>query len=64
MYLIAIPGNRISPKPSIEHFIKGELYDIIKGGIINFIGKSIDVATYAITDVPKNTGLMKTQNIS
>lgn len=53
MYLTTIPGNRISPKPSMEHLIKGELYDFIKGGHINFIGKSIDVATYAITDVPK-----------
>lgn len=64
MYFITIPGNNISPNPNNEHFINGLFNDYINDGHINFIGKSIVVATYAITDVPKNIGLINTQNIS
>lgn len=47
-----IPGNKISPKPNKEHFNKGVFYGFIKDGHMNFIGKSILVATVAITDSP------------
>jgi len=48
-----IPGSNISPNPNMEHFNRGVFYGFIKGGHINFIGKSILVATVAITDSPK-----------
>lgn len=64
IYFIITPGNKISPRPKSEHFNKGVLRDCTKEGNMNFIGKSIDVATEAMTEVPKNIGLMNTQNIS
>ena len=41
IYFITMPGNKISPNPNNEHFIKGELYDLKREGHTNFIGKSI-----------------------
>ena len=50
IYLITIPGNKISPNPSKLHDKPGVFEN---GGMMNLMGTSNLVATAAMTDSPK-----------
>ncbi|CAD8196033.1 unnamed protein product [Paramecium octaurelia] len=54
----------ISPIPKIEHCQQGELQFFINDGLKSFIGNSIVVVMFYITDQPKMVGLTNIQNMS
>lgn len=53
VYFKITPGKMISPKPIKEHLEIGVKSSTKNAGHQNFNGKSIEVATLAITDCPK-----------
>jgi hypothetical protein len=52
-YFRITPGRIISPNPISEHLEIGVKSSTKKAGHWNFKGRSIEVATLAITDCPK-----------